>query len=93
MEEEEPTGYIQFEKFSKVMMQVLMNNSVVQIDEEQLFRAFQVEREFLVKEVGKSKTLFRRWTQKKKVIYFLRNLRLLCNQRVNRFLKRRLTKC
>ncbi|KAI9347950.1 hypothetical protein DFJ73DRAFT_835922 [Zopfochytrium polystomum] len=41
MEEEEPTGYIQYERFLKVVLQLMTTNSVPKIDEEQLFRAFQ----------------------------------------------------
>jgi hypothetical protein len=42
MEEEEPTGYIQSEKFLKVASRLLAENKIVRDDEEALFRAFQV---------------------------------------------------
>ena len=42
MEEEEPTGYINFEKFNKVAMNILMGGSHIRNDEEQLYRAFLV---------------------------------------------------
>ncbi|KAJ3328160.1 MAPK protein hog1 [Blyttiomyces sp. JEL0837] len=40
MEEEEPTGYVQFDKFLKVVQQILATNPS-RHDEEQIFRAFQ----------------------------------------------------
>lgn len=42
MEEEEPTGYIQKERFSKVALRLLTTNPHPRDDEEMLYRAFQV---------------------------------------------------
>ncbi|KAJ3111159.1 Dynein regulatory complex protein 8 [Physocladia obscura] len=41
MEEEEPTGYIQFDKFFKVATIIFSTNAVIRHDEEEIFRAFQ----------------------------------------------------
>ncbi|KAJ3193451.1 Dynein regulatory complex protein 8 [Irineochytrium annulatum] len=40
MEEEEPSGYVQFDKFSKVATNVIKNDNIVRFDEELLYRAF-----------------------------------------------------
>jgi hypothetical protein len=42
MEEEEPTGYVQYEKFLKVTLNIIVNNLNTRNDEEELFRAFLV---------------------------------------------------
>ncbi|KAJ3300248.1 Dynein regulatory complex protein 8 [Borealophlyctis nickersoniae] len=40
MEEDEPTGYVTYEKFFKVAMRVLTSNTYARDDEEKLYRAF-----------------------------------------------------
>ncbi|KAL2917259.1 hypothetical protein HK105_203324 [Polyrhizophydium stewartii] len=42
MEEDEPTGYITFQKFSKTALRILSSNAHVRDDDEKLFRAFQI---------------------------------------------------
>ena len=40
MEEEEPTGYITFDRFEKVAIGLLQDTSLVRDDEEKIYRAF-----------------------------------------------------
>ena len=42
VEEEEPTGYIRFEKFEPVMLKILLERKFRPASEEQLMKAFQV---------------------------------------------------
>lgn len=40
MEEEEPTGYVTFEKFEKVVLKLLQDTTLARDDEEKIYRAF-----------------------------------------------------
>ncbi|KAJ3074275.1 Dynein regulatory complex protein 8 [Podochytrium sp. JEL0797] len=40
MEEEEPTGYIQYDKFFKVCAVIFSTNVAIRNDEEEIYRAF-----------------------------------------------------
>ena len=40
MEEEEPTGYVTFEKFEKVVLELIQDSTLSRDDEERIYRAF-----------------------------------------------------